>query len=77
MSIQIKVFGQLSEIAGGTELELKELTDTDKVRAQLLFDFPKLEHHPFVMAVNKKIIKQNQKINKGDEVALLPPFAGG
>ncbi len=77
MSIQIKVFGQLSEIAGNTELELNELLDTDQIREQLLSDFPKLEQHPFVMAVNKKIIKQNQKLNEGDEVALLPPFAGG
>lgn len=77
MSIKIKIFGQLAEIAGRIELEWQELSDTDTIREKLIAEFPKLEYHPFVMAVNKKIVNQNQKINKGDEVALLPPFAGG
>ncbi|MBL0309316.1 MAG: MoaD/ThiS family protein [Bacteroidetes bacterium] len=77
MSIQIKLFGQLVEIVGSNELELQGVSDTDLVRQRLIADFPKLRNYPFVIAVNKKIANQNQKINTDDVVALLPPFAGG
>lgn len=77
MSIQIKIFGHLAEIAGSNELELQGVSDTDLVRERLISDFPKLANYPFVIAVNKMIINRNQKINTGDVLALLPPFAGG
>lgn len=77
MSIQIKIFGQLVEIVGSNELELQEVNDTDLVRERLISDFPKLANYSFAIAVNKRIINRNQKINIGDVLALLPPFAGG
>ena len=77
MSIQIKIFGQLAEIVGSSELQLEVVDDTNFVRTKMISDFPKLEKYPFVIAVNKIIVNKNQKINTGDVVALLPPFAGG
>ena len=77
MSIQIKIFGQLAEIVGSNELKLELVADTNSIKTKIISDFPKLENYPFVIAVNKIIVNQNQKINTGDVVALLPPFAGG
>lgn len=77
MIISIKIFGQLAEIVGSNELQLQEVADTNNVREKLISDFPNLASFPFVIAVNKKIANQNEKINAGDMVALLPPFAGG
>lgn len=77
MGIQIKIFGQLSEIIGSEELQLEDINDTELLRKKLIFDFPKLANYPFVMAVDKKIANKNVKLNTGDVVALLPPFAGG
>lgn len=77
MSIPIRIFGQLAEIIGSDKLLLPTVEDTDLVREKLMLDFPKLKGYPFVIVVNKKIAIQNQKINTQDEVALLPPFAGG
>ena len=77
MSVQIKIFGQLAEIVGCSELQLEVVDDTNFVRTKMISDFPKLEKYPFVIAVNKIIVNKNQKINTGDVVALLPPFAGG
>lgn len=77
MDIEIKMFGQLAEIVGSNELQLQRVSDISLLRKELISRFPKLENYPFVIAVNKKIANKNQKINMGDSVALLPPFAGG
>lgn len=77
MDTLIKVFGQLAEIIGSDELQLQDISDTVSLQEKLVSEFPKLGNYPFVVAVGKKIVNGNQKINTGDEVALLPPFAGG
>ncbi len=77
MGIQIKIFGQLADIIGSDELQLQHMNDTGSLRKKLISDFPKLANYPFVVAVGKKIVNGNQKLNAGDVVALLPPFAGG
>ncbi len=77
MSIQVKVFGQLTEIIGRSELQIEDAGDTKGIVEKLILDFPKLADCSFAIALNKKIINHNQKINSGDVVALMPPFAGG
>lgn len=77
MSIQVKFFGPLVDIIGKTQLEFDDVTDTHSLKQRLLSDFPKLKNHHFLIAVGKQIINSKQILNVGDEVALLPPFAGG
>ena len=77
MNIQVKIFGQLAEIIGSHELQLQGISDTDLLREKLISGYPKLADYPFVVAVDKKVIKENTKLNTNDSVALLPPFAGG
>ena len=77
MSITIKLFGSLVDVVGKNEIPMQNMTDTDSVRKKLIADFPVLGNYSFVVAVSKRIIRENKKLNTGDEVALLPPFAGG
>lgn len=77
MGTLIKVFGQLADIIGSDELQMQDISDTGSLREKLVSEFPELGNYPFVVAVGKKVVNGNQKINTGDEVALLPPFAGG
>lgn len=77
MSIQIKFFGLLADTIGKSQLDLQGVENTNSLRQVLFTDYPELKNCQFIIAVEKKIIKQNQKLNPGDEVALLPPFAGG
>lgn len=77
MGIQIKIFGQLAELIGSDKLLLQDVKDTDLLRKRLISDFPKLADYPFVVAVDKKVINENRTLKEDDEVALLPPFAGG
>ena len=77
MEIQLKCFGQVAEIIGKSELKTYDIADTDSLIKKICTDFPKLDKFTFLISVNKKLIQGNQKLRTGDEVAFLPPFAGG
>jgi len=40
-------------------------------------DFPEVVHYNFIISLNNEIINNDPKLKDGDEVALMPPFAGG
>lgn len=71
------LFGSLAEAVGQPKLEVKDCKDTASLKDKLVKEFPRLSKYEFVMAVYKQIVNGNTKINNGDVVALLPPFAGG
>ena len=76
MAINVLVFGSLTEAVGEKQFQL-ESADTEELRSQLVEFYPVLGEKLFTMAVNQSIINENTKLNDGDEVALLPPYAGG
>lgn len=75
--MKIIFFGQLAEVAGKSEMELNDVADTDALLKKLVTDFPKLKDLKFLVSVDRKITKENVKLQNGSELALLPPFAGG
>ena len=77
MSIQVKLFGLLADTVGKSELQIENASDTDSLKKQMLLDYPNLAKKSFIVAVRKQIVGNNQKLENGDEVAFLPPFAGG
>ena len=77
MKIRLLLFGYLAEQAGSSEMELYGFNDTDSLMKKLITDFPAIKNSKFLISVDKKIIKGNVKLQDGNVVALLPPFAGG
>ena len=77
MSIQVKFFGPLIEVVGKSEIEMIGIFDSDSLRKTILNDFPDLKNFTFLISVCRKITMKNTAIKSGDEVAVLPPFAGG
>lgn len=79
MNIKVMLFGSLVDATGTSQIEIKvnEASDVDSLKSKLLNDFPKLSKYNFVVAVYKQVVNGNAKLNNGDMVALLPPFAGG
>ncbi len=78
MSLRIKYFGMTAEAIGVTEVELSENFSTVKeLRDVLLRKHPKLSEINFMIAVNQEIVGDNHDLIGNEEVALLPPFAGG
>ncbi|MBZ4191343.1 MoaD/ThiS family protein [Niabella beijingensis] len=76
MAIQLLFFGPLSEIAGATD-RMDFVPDTDTLKEKLYIVYPALKKFKYVIAVNKKIIRDNATLQDGSIVALLPPYSGG
>lgn len=77
MSIQVKFFGPLTDVVGCSQLAMAGIADVESLKKKILVDFPGLKNHSYMVAVGKKIVSGNVSLKSGDEVALLPPFAGG
>ena len=89
MKIKVLFFASSREIVGQSE-KVYEFDETTGISISLLVlrnrlqeEFPKLqfERDHVRLAVNKKYINNNELGNviltNGDEVALIPPIAGG
>jgi molybdopterin converting factor small subunit len=77
MKVKVLFFGVLSEI---TETGIKfyqEVKSVDQLKLKIVDDYPELVHYDFRISVNNEIINSDTPLSDGDEIALLPPFAGG
>jgi sulfur-carrier protein len=75
--MKVRFFGRLAEITSVSVMEMETLKDTDTLLAGLNATFPGLVKNTFVICVNGQAVKGNVKLERDNEVALLPPFSGG
>jgi molybdopterin converting factor small subunit len=79
MNLNVKYFGMIAESVGKDQQEIflengQHLTDFAEVIESL---YPQLQGFVFQFAVNQSTTSENVALKEGDEIALLPPFAGG
>jgi len=77
MKVKVLFFGVLSDIIGKTELELNDFSDSDSLESYFIEKFPKIKNYPYRISVNKSFIESKTFFSENDEIAFLPPFAGG
>jgi molybdopterin converting factor small subunit len=79
MKLNLLFFGVLTEATGLTNLCVERFSKNtlEALNHQLLQDFPQIKLHTYKIAVNQKMVKPDHLLQEGDEVAFLPPFAGG
>ncbi len=75
-TVKVLLFGYLKERCGLAELSISA-QDTDGLRENLEARLPILQGLNYLMAVNQIQVQGNEVLQDGDEVALMPPFAGG
>lgn len=77
--ITINYFGNIAEAAQSNSETLDKKSMNLAELLNLLDSKYSLAQFPFQVAVNRKIVSKQLdiKISDSDEVALLPPFAGG
>jgi molybdopterin synthase catalytic subunit len=80
-TIRVRFFARYAELVGRTEAAVSvplPATVGDVVR-RVRQDFPQASALPPqpLAAVNRKHVKLDARVADGDEVALLPPMAGG
>ena len=77
---RILAFGIARDIIGDRllELELADKSSVDDLKLKLLDLYPRFgELLNFSIAVNEEYVRGDLTLEKGDEIAIIPPVSGG
>lgn len=81
MKIKARFFASAREAVGQRELdvEVPEGMTAGDLLLRLIADYPRLAGHAGTLrlAVNEAYADPTERLNPGDEVALIPPVSGG
>lgn len=75
--IKVLYFGITSDIAGKPQEFLPKISSVADLKSTLFTSYPELKEQKFTVSVNRIIANDSFKLYEGDEIALLPPYAGG
>ncbi len=79
MEVKLYYFGMIAEVVH-KDYEILTITapiEIKELKKLLTHRYPILNNKKYRIAVNQSLTHKNQMIYKNDEIALLPPFAGG
>ena len=77
MQVKVIFFGVLAEVAGITVKFYSNVKSLGHLKILIQDDFPEFVHYNYRISVNSTIVNNDPDLKDGDEIALLPPFAGG
>lgn len=76
--VELRYFGLIAEQIGrDSEVRETQLGTIAEIRQELEREFFMLQNLPYRIARNKKLVDDASVIEHGDELAFMPPFAGG
>lgn len=74
--MDVLLFGLIAEKAGTDKLSISA-TNTSALKRAMEQRIEGLSALSYALAVDRKIVQGNIELNGSEEIALLPPFAGG
>lgn len=74
--MNVLLFGLIAEKANATELSSSAAT-TLALKRELEARIPDLDKFSYALAVDRVIVHDDRPLTGNEEIALLPPFAGG
>ena len=77
MEISVLFFGVLAEVAGTHRKHYSGVSSYADLRHRVDDEFPGISGYNFRIAVNNRLESDEPVLSDSDEVAYLPPFAGG
>jgi len=78
MKVKVMFFGRLTEIVNGKDEQFfTDITSVSQLIEKVETKYPLIKNYTYKIALNREIILDNQSLEDNDEVALMPPFAGG
>ena len=77
MEVKVLFFGVLTEVTGTSCKHYFDVSTMKDLSLRITDDFPEIMHYNYRIALNNVIIVGEPSLQPGDEVAFLPPFAGG
>jgi molybdopterin synthase sulfur carrier subunit len=77
MEVKVLFFGVLTDVAGTNIKIYNGVKSLPDLKLRISDDFPEIVHYDFRISVNNTIVENDPVLKDGDEIALMPPFAGG
>lgn len=77
MEIKVLFFGVLAEVTKTGFKHYRDITSYDDLRLRIQDEFPEIVHYNYRIALNSEIINEDPELKNEDEIAYMPPFAGG
>jgi molybdopterin converting factor small subunit len=77
MKVTVLFFGVLTEVTGTGTKFYNDVRTLGDLKIKIADDYPEIVNYDFRISLNNEIISENPELRDGDEIALLPPFAGG
>ena len=77
MEVKVLFFGVLTDVAGTNIKTYRDVKSIGDLKLRIQDDFPEVVHYNFRISLNNVLLENEPELKDGDEVALLPPFAGG
>ena len=74
--MRVLLFGVIAEKAGATEVEMAAAS-THALKGELERHIHGLDRMSYALAVDRRVVNDDVPLTGKEEIALLPPFAGG
>ena len=74
--MEVLLFGLIAEKAGADSIQV-DAPSLDQLRAQLVERVEGLTQMSYAIAVDRRVVQGDMLLTGTEEVAVLPPFAGG
>lgn len=74
--MNVLLFGAIAELAQADRIEV-QAGSTRELKDTLVRRIPGLDRMSYALAVDRVIVHDDRPLTGGEEIALLPPFAGG
>ena len=75
--ITVKYFGAIADITQKREEQFLTMHSLYELQSKIESQYPEIKKITHVLALNQMIVREDTELNENDEIALLPPFAGG
>ena len=77
MEVKVLFFGVLAEVAHTAGKKYEKVKSFNDLIQMIKDDYPDFVNYNYRISLNNEILNNDPLLKNGDEVALLPPFAGG
>lgn len=77
MEIRVLFFGVLAEVAQTRFRHYRDIISFSDLMHRITDEYPEIVHYNYRIAVNGEIVDGDPELKELDEVAFMPPFAGG
>jgi len=77
MEVRVLFFGVLAEVTGTSCGHYRDVKSIKELLMRIGDQYPEVVHYSFRISLNNVLTDNDNFLEDGDEVALLPPFAGG